>query len=79
MAFVVTKKYKSGNKEEIQTAKIDSDRIHIGRGTENEVHLDDLQVSLRHLTIEKTADGYLLQSLDSVNGTYVNSQMVSVC
>jgi hypothetical protein len=79
MAFIITREYKSNNKEEIQTDKIEGDIIRIGRGTENEVHLDDLQVSLQHLTIEKTEDGYFLKSLDNANGTYVNGQMVSVC
>jgi hypothetical protein len=44
----------------------------IGRHPESEVFLDDITVSRRHVSIERTADGYVLHDAGSLNGTYVN-------
>jgi hypothetical protein len=44
----------------------------IGRHPESDVFLDDITVSRRHVSIERTADGYELHDAGSLNGTYVN-------
>jgi HD-GYP domain-containing protein (c-di-GMP phosphodiesterase class II) len=50
--------------------------ISIGRGPDNALHLDDLQVSRRHAVIERTPRGVLLRDLGSGNGTYVGKRRV---
>ncbi|VAX13990.1 hypothetical protein MNBD_GAMMA24-1453 [hydrothermal vent metagenome] len=64
---------------------IDRQRIRIGRGTDNEICIDDELVSKEHAVIEvvlrsdKDAQvDYLLQDLDSTNHTFVNDQSVSL-
>ncbi len=50
---------------------------HIGRDRENEVVLDDRQVSRRHAVVRHTADGYVLEDLDSKNGTWLGGKRVT--
>lgn len=52
------------------------DLLSIGRGPDNSLHLDDLQVSRRHAVIERTEKGVLLRDLGSGNGTYVANRRV---
>jgi hypothetical protein len=49
----------------------------IGRASENDVFLDDVTVSRKHATIEKSADGFTFSDEGSLNGSYVNNQSVS--
>ncbi len=50
--------------------------LSIGRGADNALHLDDLQVSRSHAVIERQAKGYVLRDLGSGNGTYVGARRV---
>lgn len=57
----------------------------IGRGTENDICIDDELVSREHAVIElvrSEQDGetthFLLRDLDSTNGTFVNQDRISV-
>lgn len=58
-----------------QTFELD-DMLSIGRGPDNAMHLDDLQVSRRHAIIERTGKGILLRDLGSGNGTFVANRRV---
>jgi pSer/pThr/pTyr-binding forkhead associated (FHA) protein len=40
------------------------------------VFLDDVTVSRKHAEIRREADGFLIQDLGSLNGTYVNGERV---
>ena len=52
----------------------------IGRGSGNNLVLNDPFVSSRHARIEKKGYGYVLRDLGSVNGTYVNgSRITEIC
>ena len=52
--------------------------LTIGRGTDVEVQVEDTSVSRQHARITKIADGrYLLEDLQSRNGTLVNDQPVT--
>ena len=53
-----------------------SETIHIGRGSENEVVLENDSVSRRHVRIMKRARHYAVEDLQSTNGTYVNDKLV---
>ena len=51
--------------------------ITIGRGLENEIVLKDLLASRRHAQLTPTSGGYLVQDLNSRNGTFINGSRVS--
>jgi pSer/pThr/pTyr-binding forkhead associated (FHA) protein len=48
----------------------------LGRHPDSEISLDDITVSRRHATIERTTDGYVLTDAGSLNGSYVNQERV---
>ena len=50
--------------------------LTIGRLSLNKVVLDDAMASRRHCVIKRTPDGYLLQDLQSPNGTKLNGQSI---
>ena len=57
---------------------------HIGRGTENDICIDDELVSREHVIIElvrseqdEQTTHFILRDLDSTNGTFVNHEQVS--
>src|ERR1043165_5100121 len=48
----------------------------IGRAPEADIHLDAQNVSRKHASFRKMGDQYILEDLDSLNGTYVNDQRI---
>jgi len=48
----------------------------LGRHPESEIMLDDITVSRRHASIERTQDGYVVSDAGSLNGTYVNHERI---
>ena len=55
---------------------ITSEGVTIGRSTSSDIFLDDVTVSRKHAVIEKRATGFSLKDTGSLNGTYVNNQVV---
>jgi hypothetical protein len=53
---------------------VDEPELLIGRGEECDLIIPDRQVSRQHSRIRLEGDGYLLDDLDSKNGTFVNGQ-----
>lgn len=51
--------------------------VEIGRKSDNNVVLEDPDVSRRHALIEKEGDYYYLKDIGSANGTVVNGQKIS--
>jgi pSer/pThr/pTyr-binding forkhead associated (FHA) protein len=51
-------------------------RIRLGRHPDSEIVLDDITVSRRHASIERTPDGYVVTDAGSLNGTYVNQERI---
>lgn len=49
----------------------------IGRATTNDIFLDDVTVSRKHAQVLKREKRYFLQDLGSLNGTYLNGELVS--
>ncbi|WP_051366241.1 FHA domain-containing protein [Hamadaea tsunoensis] len=48
----------------------------VGRTSDNDLILDDASVSRRHARITRTPDGFLLEDLDSFNGTTVGGRLL---
>ena len=55
---------------------LDSEQLIIGRGKDCGLIVPDRQVSRNHARIRRTERGYLLEDLDSKNGTHLNGHEV---
>lgn len=51
--------------------------LNIGRGDDNDIKLDGLQISNRHARLLQTNAGIDIEDLNSTNGVYVNGQKIS--
>ncbi|MBI3536588.1 MAG: FHA domain-containing protein [Chloroflexi bacterium] len=57
---------------------IDRDMFTFGRSAENQVIVNDAQVSReRHALIQRRADQYWIEDLNSLNGTWVNRERIT--
>jgi pSer/pThr/pTyr-binding forkhead associated (FHA) protein len=56
---------------------IDKEVLNIGRNTDSDILLDDITVSRKHAVIEKNNDKFILADLGSLNGSYVNGEIVN--
>ena len=61
---------------QIQEYELDGERMRIGRGTENEIHLDDLSVSNEHALVTTIRNDSFIQDLNSMNGVRVNGRLI---
>ncbi len=50
--------------------------ITIGRNPANDIQIDNLAVSGSHARIRKVLSAYLIEDLDSTNGTFVNEKKI---
>lgn len=57
--------------------ELHEDVIQIGRGSKNNIVLDDNDVSRNHCRLVRQADDYSILDLDSTNGTFINGQRVN--
>ena len=55
---------------------LDRDTMTLGRGEECDMVVPERQVSRVHLSIQRDASGYLVQDLESKNGTCINGRPV---
>ena len=55
---------------------LDTDRVTIGRHPDSDIFLDDITVSRRHAEILRTESGHEVTDVGSLNGTYINKQLV---
>jgi diguanylate cyclase (GGDEF)-like protein len=55
---------------------IDSDETVLGRGHGCRVRIDDSGLSRRHCRILKSPDGFVIEDLDSTNGTFLDGEPV---
>jgi len=55
---------------------LEAEEIRIGRGTKNDIVIDDNEVSREHLHLIKIGGGYELHDLTETKHTYVNGQRV---
>jgi len=55
---------------------IEKDEFIIGRSPESDVLLDDITVSRKHALLKKDSDDYRLLDAGSLNGSYLNGNIV---
>ena len=55
---------------------IEKDEFIIGRSPESDVLLDDITVSRKHALLKKDGDDYILLDAGSLNGSYLNGNIV---
>ncbi len=67
---------RSGGGREGEKAVLDTELLTIGRDPENHLFLDDVTVSRHHARVIRDAVGYVIEDLNSLNGTYVNRKRV---
>ena len=72
MPFSILRRLVLKGEEQTQTSEIAGDLLRIGRGTSNDLHLDDFSVSFTHATIERVEGRYVLRDLTGVGALYVN-------
>jgi pSer/pThr/pTyr-binding forkhead associated (FHA) protein len=67
---------RSGGVREGETIAFDSDVLTIGRSPQSDLFLDDVTVSRHHARVIRDDNSYLVEDLNSLNGTYVNRKRI---
>ena len=57
---------------------LDQATTSAGRHPDSDIFLDDVTVSRRHAEFRRTAEGYEVADIGSLNGTYVNREPIEV-
>ena len=65
-----------GGKEE-KTYQLDRSRLVVGREPKCEIQIDNLGISREHCAFSQRGEAYLIQDLNSSNGTYVNGKKIT--
>jgi pSer/pThr/pTyr-binding forkhead associated (FHA) protein len=55
---------------------LDADVTTVGRHPGNDIFLDDVTVSRKHAQFVRTAEGFAVRDVGSLNGTYVGRQRI---
>ncbi|MFC6706897.1 FHA domain-containing protein [Flexivirga alba] len=55
---------------------LDDAEVSVGRHPSSDIFLDDVTVSRRHAVFRRTDAGYAVTDIGSLNGTYVNGELV---
>lgn len=67
---------RTGGVREGETVAFNSDVLTIGRSPQSDLFLDDVTVSRHHARVICDDNGYLVEDLNSLNGTYVNRKRI---
>ena len=62
---------------EIKTIETEKAEITIGRNPANDIHIDNLGVSKQHAKIIKQDGGFVVEDLNSTNGTFIKDKRVA--
>jgi hypothetical protein len=67
---------RTGGGREGEIVGLDSDVLTIGRSPHSDLFLDDVTVSRHHARVLHDNGGFLVEDLNSLNGTYVNRKRI---
>ena len=67
---------RSGGGRAGESFTVEGDRMSIGRTPDASVFLDDVTVSRNHALLVRREDGFYIDDLGSLNGTYVNRRRI---
>ncbi|MGI5939591.1 MAG: FHA domain-containing protein [Thermoleophilia bacterium] len=67
---------RAGGGREGETIPLDTDILTIGRSPHSDIFLDDVTVSRHHARVMRDDSGFVLEDLNSLNGTYVNRKRI---
>ncbi|NNG07906.1 MAG: FHA domain-containing protein [Desulfobacteraceae bacterium] len=59
-----------------ESYELKMDSVHVGRSPDNDLQLNDILVSRRHLKISRKKKKYYVQDLKSTNGTFVGGEQI---
>src|SRR5437764_3919791 len=65
-----------GGKEE-KTYPLDKSRLVVGREPKCDIQIDNLGISREHCAFSQRGEAFLVQDLNSSNGTYVNGRKIT--
>lgn len=78
MSFIIrTLKRRPGGRVSIRERSVQTDDLRMGRGPDNDLELADLNVSLDHARISRSADGKLVLKPSRGNSVSINGRLVS--
>jgi pSer/pThr/pTyr-binding forkhead associated (FHA) protein len=63
--------------KELKTLETDKAEVTIGRNENNDIHIDNLGVSKKHARIVKQNGAYIIEDLESTNGTLLNNKLIT--
>lgn len=67
---------RAGGGREGETIPLDTDVLTIGRSPHSDIFLDDVTVSRHHARVMRDDSGFVVEDLNSLNGTYVNRKRI---
>ena len=56
--------------------ELDAERLFLGRDPNNDIQLNDTEVSRRHAEVQRSDERYVLTDLQSSNGSFVNTERI---
>jgi len=56
---------------------IEGETVHIGRSRDNDISINDMTVSRKHLKLIRRSDKYFITDLQSINGTFFDGDYVT--
>jgi len=59
-----------------QSFELKDDMISIGRGSDNDIQIEETSVSRKHIRIIKKEHSYLIEDLNSKNGTFIKGMQI---
>ncbi len=67
---------RAGGGREGETIVLDTDVLTIGRSPHSDIFLDDVTVSRHHARVIRDENGFMVEDLNSLNGTYINRKRI---
>jgi pSer/pThr/pTyr-binding forkhead associated (FHA) protein len=66
------------NDEELMVCPLDRRESVVGRQPDCDIRIDNLGISRRHAKLRQTPEGWMVEDMNSSNGTFVNGRHISL-